>query len=131
MTKGELYNRLERCSGEFTVNAKSMIKANPDEERMILGDSIFTFDVRNALNAANKDLIEHLLKRPDSYILDLKAFLKWETELETKIFYWFGSLKSASKESQPTVDNLDCWKECVDRACAGCPNRGEEENESK
>lgn len=54
MTKGELYNKLERFSGEFTVNAKSMINANPDHERMVLGDSVFTFDVRNALDAAKE-----------------------------------------------------------------------------
>ncbi len=48
-------------------------------------------DTTPVLDKANQDLIQHLLKRNAK--MSFKDFAIWEAELESKIFYWFGSLK--------------------------------------
>jgi len=61
-------------------------------QKLVSLDNVFA-----VLDEANRDVIQHLNDRP---IYINQEWFKWETELESKLLKWFGSLAVLDGESE-------------------------------
>ena len=102
MTNGKLRTEIKKFSGPLTINAKYFTEHKNEVELLLDGDYVRRSDVEDIIDKAKKDLLNHMLTMPKNG--NLHDYFKYEVELETKIFEWFGSLKPSSNDSTSRAD---------------------------